>query len=66
MRSFDGNYIQYSSLWYFKTLLVQEYRKVTTTHFIGVIEELKCTRSSWKMKLIVGVVFEYDNNYKKV
>ena len=66
MRSSDGNYIQYSSLWYFKALLVEEYRKVTTTHFIGVIEELKCTRSSWKMKLIVGVVFEYDNNYKKV
>lgn len=66
MRSPDGNYIQYSSLWYFKALLVEEYRKVTTTLFIGVIEELKCTRSSWKMKLIVGVVFEYDNNYKKV
>ena len=34
--------------------------------YIVIIKELKSTRSSWKMKLIVGVVFEYDNDDKKV
>ena len=35
-------------------------------HFIDIIEELKSTRSSWKMKLKVGVVFEYDDDDKKI
>ena len=61
IRSFDGNY---GSLWYCKTLLVEKSRKVTTTHFIEVTEELKSTRSSWKMKLIIGMIFECDNDYK--
>ena len=33
-------------------------------YFIDIIEELKSTRSSWKIKLILGVGFEYDD--KKV
>ena len=33
-------------------------------YFINIIEELKSTRSSWKIKLILGVGFEYDD--KKV
>lgn len=45
----------------FKTLSV-EYG----LYYIVIIKELKSTRSSWKMKLIVGVVFEYDNDDKKV
>ena len=30
------------------------------------IEELKSTRSSWKIKPVVGVIFEYDNDDKKI
>ena len=36
------------------------------TYFIDRIEELKNTRSSWKKKLIVRVVFEYGRDDKKV
>lgn len=35
-------------------------------HFIDIVEELKSTRYSWKMKLTVGMFFEYDGKYKKV
>ena len=45
-------------------LLAKEYLKEKKTHFINVIEELKRTRSSRKIKLIVGVVLQYDNNDK--
>ena len=31
------------------------------THFTDIVEKLKSTRSSWKMKLIVRMVFEYDD-----
>ena len=31
-----------------------------------MIEELKNTRSLWKMKLIFGVVFQYNNDDEKV
>ena len=50
----------------FKGLSVEEYLKEGKTHFINIIENLKSTRSSWKIKLVLGVVFEYNNNYKKV
>ena len=36
------------------------------THFVDVNEELNSSRSSWKLKLIVRVVFKYNNNDKKV
>ena len=36
------------------------------TRFIDINEELKTTRSSWKLKLIVAVVFKYGDNDKKV
>ena len=35
------------------------------TYLIGKFK-LKRRRSSWKMKLIVGVVFEYDNDDNKI
>ena len=35
------------------------------TRFIDINEELKTTRSSWKLKLIVAVVFKYGDNDKK-
>ena len=35
-------------------------------HFIDIIEELKNARSSWKMKVIAGIVLKYDNDDKKV
>ena len=44
---------------------MEEYFQEINTHFIDIREELKSTRSSWKMKVIVGIVFEYDGNYKK-
>ena len=34
--------------------------------FIDITAELKNTRSSWKMKVIAGIVLEYDNDDKKV
>lgn len=33
-------------------------------HFIDITEELKSTRSSWKMYLIIGLFFEFDKNAK--
>ena len=45
---------------------MEEYFQEINTHFIDIRAELKSTRSSWKMKVIVGIVFEYDGNYKKV
>lgn len=36
------------------------------TYFIEKIVELKSTKPSWKMKLIVGVVLEYDRYNKEV
>ena len=46
----------------FKALWVEEYLKEMKAQFINIIEELKSTRFSWKMKLMVGVVFEYDDD----
>ena len=50
----------------FKALSAEEYFKERKTHFIDVIWEFKSTDSSWKIKSIVGVVFEYGRDYKKV
>ena len=36
------------------------------TRFVDISEEFKSFRSSWKLRLIVGEVFKYDNNNKKV
>ena len=36
-----------------KALCVEEYLKEMKAQSIDIIEELKSTRSSWKMKLIV-------------
>ena len=36
------------------------------THAIDVIEELKSTRSSFELKLIIGVVFKSVNDNKIV
>ena len=36
------------------------------THFIDIFEELKSTRSSWKIKLIVGAVCKYDGDNRNV
>ena len=41
--------------------MVKEYVKEMKAHFSDKIEESSCIRSSWKIKLIVGLVFEYDN-----
>ena len=60
----DGTYIQYGGDGdiSFKALSAEEYLMETKIHFIDIIEELRNTRSSWQMKLIVGGVFEYDIN----
>ena len=34
-------------------------------HITGKIEELKSTRSSWKIKLLLGLYYEHDKNDKK-
>ena len=49
-----------------KVPLTKEYFKEMKMNFIDIIEELKMTRSSLKMKLILRVVFEFDNDHKKV
>ena len=41
--------------------MVEEYVKEMKAHFSDIIEESSCIRSLWKIKLIVGMVFEYDN-----
>ena len=58
-----GTYIQYDSDGdiCLKALLVEEYVKEMKAHFSDIIEESSCIRSLWKIKLIVGMVFEYDN-----
>ena len=57
----DGTYSQYDNDGdtYFKAILIEEY-------FADIKKESKSTRSWWKMKLIVGVIFEYDTNSEKV
>ena len=47
-----------------KALCVEEYLKEMKAQSIDIIEELKSTRSSWKMKLIVGVILQYDDDDK--
>lgn len=66
IESFDGTHIQYDSDGdvYFKALVVVEYLSEMKTHFTDIIEQLRSTILSWKMKLIVGVGFKYDD--KKV
>ena len=66
--SFDDAYIQddSNSDTYFNTPSAEQNLEKMKTRFIDIIEELKRTRSLWKIKLIVGVVFEYDRHDKKV
>ena len=47
-------------------VVIEEYFEEMKTYFIEKIEELKSTKPSWKMKLIVGVVLEYDRYNKEV
>ena len=42
-------------------VVIEEYSEEMKTYFIEKIEELKSTKPSWKMKLIVGVVLEYND-----
>ena len=42
-------------------VVIEEYFEEMKTYFIEKIEELKSTKPSWKMKLIVGVVLEYND-----
>ena len=53
IKSSDGTHIQQDSDGdaYFKVLSLRRCLEKMKTHFIAVIEELKRTRSSWKMKL---------------
>ena len=62
---FDGTQIKYDSYGdiYFEILSTEKYLEEMKTQFI---EELKSTRSSWKIKPVVGVIFEYDNDDKKI
>ena len=41
------------------------YYEKTKTHFIDIIEELKPTRSSWKIKSTIWLFFKYDGDDKK-
>ena len=67
IESSDGTFIQYYSNGdsYYKVLSAEDYLKNIKTQFTYIIEELKSTGSSWKIKLIVCVVFEYDGDNKK-
>ena len=49
----DGTHIQQDSDddAYFKVLSLKKYLEKIKTHVIAIIEELRRTRSSWKMKL---------------
>ena len=62
---FDGTQIKYDSYGdiYFEILSTEKYLEEMKTQFI---EELKSTRSPWKIKPVVGVIFEYDNDDKKI
>ena len=64
----DGTYSQYDNDGdtYFKAILIEEYFEKMRTYFTDIKKESKSTRSWWKMKLIVGVIFEYDTNSEKV
>ena len=64
----DGTYSQYDNDedTYFKAILIEEYFQKMKTYLTDIKKELKSTRSWWQMKLIVGVIFEYDTNSKKV
>lgn len=50
--SSEGTYIQYhsDSNTYLKALLLVQYLESMEAHFIEIMEKLKNTRSSWKMK----------------
>ena len=65
---FDGTQIKYDSDGdiYFEILSTEEYLEEMKTQFIEIIEELKSARSSWKIKPVVGVIFEYGNDDKKI
>ena len=56
IESSDGTYIQYDNDGdiYFKTLSIEEYLEKIQEIFFDIIQELETTRSSWKMKLMVG------------
>ena len=62
-------YIQYGSNGdaYFKLLSTEKYIKEIKIRFTDIIEELRNTRSSWKIKMIMvmTVVFEDNNDDKK-
>ena len=66
-RSFDGTYILYDNDGdtYFKAFSLEEYLKELKTHFTDIFEELKNKISSWKVKLILGLLLEYDDEDKK-
>ena len=68
IESFDGTYIQYDSDGdtCFKTISAGDYLEKMKTNLLDIIEELKSTRSLWKKKLIVEVVYEYDVGNRKV
>lgn len=52
---------------YFKLLSTEKYIKEIKIRFTDIIEELRNTRSSWKIKMIMvmTVVFEDNNDDKK-
>ena len=65
IENFGCTYIQYGSNVdaYFKLLSTEKYIKEIKIRFTDIIEELRNTRSSWKimMIMVMTVVFE-DNN----
>lgn len=65
IENFGCTYIQYGSNGdaYFKLLSIEKYIKEIKIRFTDIIEELRNTRSSWKimMIMVMTVVFE-DNN----
>ena len=64
---FDDTYIQYDSDGdtYVKVLLSKEYLEKMKTDFIDIVEELKNTRPSLKIKSIVALVFKYNRDDKR-
>ena len=69
IENFGCTYIQYGSNGdaYFKLLSTEKYIKEIKIRFTDIIEELRNTRSSWKIKMIMvmTVVFEDNNDDKK-
>ena len=66
IENYDATYIQHESDGdtYFDVSSLKNYLERMKSHFINIIEDLKSTRSSYQMYLVIGN-FEYNKDHKK-